>query len=94
MVAAQIKEEIVEKLDQVDETTLKAVNAFLTTYIVERRTDALAQEEGVILPGDGIIGYEIDGTPIDADEFIKEADEIMAETHDRNDFITWLDSTK
>ncbi len=52
----QIRQEIDQYLDQVDESFLKVVHAMLTTYTEEQDDDDL------------IIGYDINGKPLHAEE--------------------------
>lgn len=89
MSAVEIKAEINRYLELVeDERFLKVVHSMLDTYLKE---------------GDPIIGYEVDGTPITASTFLKQADESMAEV-ERGEYTTleelekeseeWLNRTK
>ena len=60
MSAVEIREEVHELVDQLDDKFLTAVHAMLETYM------QLENEE------DGIIGYELDGTPITVEYAIVE----------------------
>lgn len=86
----QIRQEIDQYLDQVDESFLKVVHAMLTTYTNE-------QEE------DPIIGYDVDGTPMYASQ-AKEEFQRRIEAVERGEYLTieelrkesetWLKNTK
>jgi hypothetical protein len=93
MSAVEIKAEINRYLELVeDERFLKVVHSMLDTYLKES-----------IGEDDPIIGYEVDGTPITASTFLKQAEESMAEV-ERGEYTTleelekeseeWLNRTK
>lgn len=69
MDALQLREEITSKLEKVDLTVLRAIDAMLDVY-----TD----EEDMLFEKD-TLGYETDGTPIKTDSFLKTADHIVGD---------------
>lgn len=66
MSKVEIKESIIDKLDQVDETMLLAVEQLLVTY-VDAKSEA-KETNG----DDEIVGYEVDGTPISKDALVSQ----------------------
>ncbi len=92
MSAVEIRTEIDNLLDKVqdqDESFLKVVYSVLCTYVQEQK--------------DPTLGYETDGTPFTASAFLAQADEAMAAV-ERGEYITleqlekeseeWLKPTK
>ncbi|PTM13830.1 MAG: hypothetical protein DA408_05065 [Bacteroidetes bacterium] len=90
MSATEIRAEVHQMIDEVDDNLLEAIHAMLGTY--KKR-----QEE------DPIVGYEIDGTPITVSTLEQQADEAVAQV-ERGEYITleelakeseeWLTRTK
>lgn len=104
MVATQIKEEIVDKLEKVDLTVLRAINALLDVHTEASLPEE--EEESYVdsLEGENpIVGYEIDGTPISLDEMKKQLEASRQEYIDGNsrtveevfkEKMEWIKSTK
>jgi hypothetical protein len=72
MSAVEMREEVHQLVDQIDEKLLEAVYALLGTYV---------QKE------DSVLGYETDGTPVTASAFLEQADKAM-EAVERGEYIT------
>ena len=76
MSTVEMRAEIDGWLDAIqksDQSLFKAVHAMLGTYAKEQ--------------DDPILGYEVDGTPVTASAFLKQADEAM-EAVERGEYIT------
>jgi len=90
MSTVEMRTEVHQMIDEVDNTLLEAIHAMLGTY--KKR-----QEE------DPIVGYEIDGTPVTLSTLEQQADEAIAQV-ERGEYITlkelkkeselWLTRTK
>lgn len=90
MSTVDMRAEMHQMIDEVDNALLEAIHAMLGTY--KKR-----QEE------DPIVGYEIDGTPLTLSTLEKQADEAVAQV-ERGEYITleelekeseqWLTRTK
>lgn len=65
MSAVEMREQVHELIDQLDDRLLEAVYAMLETY--------MQKEE------DPVLGYETDGTPVTASVFLEQAEEAVAE---------------
>ena len=89
MSATEIRAEVHQMIDEVDNNLLEAIHAMLGTY-------KKGQE-------DPVVGYEIDGTPITISTLERQADEAVAQV-ERGEYITleelekeseeWLTRTK
>ena len=89
MSAVEMREQVHQLIDQLDERLLKAVHAMLGTY-VQKYVDP-------------IVGYEADGTPITASTLEQQADEAVTQI-ERGEYTTleelekeseqWLKRTK
>ncbi len=79
MVLDEVKEEIVGKLDQVDLTVLRAINALLDVH-TENKASTVEKSLVETLPDSNpIVGYEVDGTSVRLDQFEEEAAKSAAE---------------
>ncbi|MEL6658811.1 MAG: hypothetical protein AAFY48_01545 [Bacteroidota bacterium] len=65
MSAVEMREEVHQLIDQIDDRLLKAVYAMLGTYV--KKED------------DPVLGYETDGTPVTASTFLEQAEKAVAE---------------
>lgn len=69
MSLVEVRQEIVDKLEELDENMLMAIHT-----IVHRSTNK--QEE--------VVGYEVDGTPIHVNDFLEDATEQLDEVRKGN----------
>jgi hypothetical protein len=82
MSAIELRTEIDDLLDKVqdqDESFLKVVHSMLSTYVKEQK--------------DPILGYETDGTPVTTSAFLAQADEAMAAV-ERGEYTTFAQLEK
>jgi len=79
MILDEVKEEIVGKLDQVDLTVLRAINALLDVHTENKTSDVEKSLVETLSGNNPIVGYEVDGTSVKLDQFEEEAEKSAAE---------------